>query len=119
MTPDAHCPEPKRAVRAALLWLLLTALPAVGCSVKDGLALNFHELRHGAATQMIAKGTPLKLIQETLGHSTIVITADTYGHVAPEVQRLAAVAMDEVLRATTGGARAPPQVTPSAPPPSA
>jgi hypothetical protein len=25
-----------------------------------------------------------------------VITADTYGHVAPEVQRLAAVAMDEV-----------------------
>lgn len=68
-------------------------------AAKAGLTLNFHQLRHGAATLMIAKGIPLKLIQETLGHSTIVITADTYGHVAPEVQRLAAIAMDEVLTA--------------------
>ncbi len=59
--------------------------------------MTFHQPRHGAATLMLASGVPLKVVQETLGHSTCAFTADIYGHVAAEVQRMAAVAMDEAL----------------------
>ncbi len=60
-------------------------------------ALNFHQLRHGAATLMLAQGVPLKIVQATLGHSTLGITADIYSHVAPELQRSAAAAMESAL----------------------
>ena len=32
----------------------------------------------------------MKVVQERLGHSSIAITADTYSHVAPSLQREAA-----------------------------
>lgn len=59
--------------------------------------MNLHQLRHGAATLMLTQGVPLKIVQETLGHSTLGITADIYSHVAPDVQRMAADAIDEAL----------------------
>jgi site-specific recombinase XerD len=46
---------------------------------------------------MLASGVSLKVVQETLGYSTYAITADIYGHVAQEVQRLAATAIDRAL----------------------
>ncbi|HEV8574410.1 MAG TPA: site-specific integrase, partial [Dehalococcoidia bacterium] len=48
---------------------------------------RFHDLRHAAATFLIAQAVPLRVVMEILGHSTISVTADTYGHVAIEVQR--------------------------------
>jgi len=39
-----------------------------------------HELRHTAASLMIASGVALKQVSEALGHSSIAITADVYGH---------------------------------------
>ena len=48
---------------------------------------RFHDLRHAAATFLIAQGVPLRVVMEILGHSTITTTADTYGHVMPELQR--------------------------------
>ncbi|TFV98768.1 hypothetical protein E4M00_04445 [Leifsonia flava] len=33
----------------------------------------------------MAAGVPLKVVSELLGHSSIVITGDVYGHVAPQV----------------------------------
>ncbi len=50
-------------------------------------AQRFHDLRHAAATFLIAQGVPLRVVMEILGHSTIATTADTYGHVMPELQR--------------------------------
>ena len=47
----------------------------------DGSGLppvTLHGLRHGAATLALAAGTDLKVVQDQLGHSTIVLTADTY-----------------------------------------
>lgn len=49
--------------------------------------VRLHDLRHGAATIMLAAGADLKLVQEMLGHSTIAVTADTYAHVLPELAR--------------------------------
>lgn len=66
-------------------------------ATKAGLDLTFHQLRHGAATLMLTQGVALKTVQETLGHSTIAVTADIYGHVVPELKRGAASAIDSAL----------------------
>lgn len=59
--------------------------------------LTFRQLRHGAASLLIAQGVSLKIVQENLGHSTYQITADIYAHVAPELKQVAADAIDEAL----------------------
>jgi integrase len=49
--------------------------------VKNGLKkIRFHDLRHSCASLMLAEGVPMKQIQEWLGHSTFLTTADTYSH---------------------------------------
>jgi integrase len=52
--------------------------------------VRFHDLRHSAATLMLSQGVPLKVVSETLGHSSIAITADVYQHVTPDLRREAA-----------------------------
>ena len=42
--------------------------------------IRFHDLRHSCASLMLANGTPMKQIQEWLGHSTFQTTADIYTH---------------------------------------
>ena len=54
-------------------------------------------LRHGCATLMIQLGASPRVIMETLGHSTITVTMDTYAHVLPAVQREAADQLDKAL----------------------
>jgi integrase len=61
-------------------------------------ARRFHDLRHTAAVALIIKGVHPKVIQEILGHSSIVITMDIYGHVFPSMQRDAMAHMDDFLR---------------------
>lgn len=49
-----------------------------------------HELRHTAASLMLANGVPLQVVSEILGHASIRITSDVYGHVlAPQRQEAA------------------------------
>jgi integrase len=43
-----------------------------------------HMLRHGAATQMLENGVHIKAVADILGHSSIAITGDIYGHSAPD-----------------------------------
>lgn len=56
-----------------------------------------HELRHSAASLMLAQGVKLQVVSEVLGHASIRMTADVYGHVLAPDRRAAAGAMDEVL----------------------
>lgn len=42
--------------------------------------LRFHDLRHTAASLLIKNGEHPKAVQERLGHSSITITMDRYGH---------------------------------------
>jgi integrase len=62
-------------------------------------AIRFHDLRHTAATILLVKGVHVKLVSEMLGHSTIVLTMDTYSHVIPAMHGDAAAAMDAVFTA--------------------
>jgi integrase len=52
--------------------------------------VQLHDLRHGAATLALAAGVELKVVQEMLGHSSIVLTADTYTSVLPKLAHTAA-----------------------------
>jgi integrase len=61
--------------------------------------IRFHDLRHSAASILIAEGVHPKAIQELLRHSSIQLTMDTYGHLFEQVQQETADKMDEVFGA--------------------
>ena len=52
--------------------------------------IRLHDLRHGAASLALSAGVELKVVQEMLGHSSIVLTADTYTSVLPDAAHAAA-----------------------------
>ena len=56
-----------------------------------------HELRHSAASILLAMGLPLKTVSETLGHSSIRVTADVYSHLLAPARQEAATAAQEAL----------------------
>ena len=56
-------------------------------------------MRHSAATILLARTVHVKLVSEMLGHSTIVLTLDTYSHVIPAMHADAAAAIDQVFTA--------------------
>ncbi len=58
---------------------------------------NLHQLRHSAATLLLAQDLPLHEVSEFLGHTSITITKDVYGHLAPELRKAAADAMESAL----------------------
>jgi integrase len=65
-------------------------LPAIA---RAGVApLRFHDLRHTAAALLIERGAHAIDIKEWLGHSSISVTIDRYGHRFPD--RNAALAAD-------------------------
>ena len=59
--------------------------------------LRFHDLRHSFASFMIAAGVDPKRIQAALGHSSIMVTLDIYGHLMPGAGRDAADRFAEYL----------------------
>ena len=60
--------------------------------------IRLHDLRHTAATLMLRAGVQLKVVSETLGHASIALTGDLYGHVLPSMQDEAASRMDALFR---------------------
>lgn len=74
--------------------------PALKAAHALGLAKTprVHDLRHTHASWLIAAGRPLPSIQRRLGHETITITIDRYGHLVPDVDRGDLDALDEVMR---------------------
>jgi integrase len=61
--------------------------------------LKFHGLRHTAASLLLAQNVHPRLVMETLGHSQITLTMDTYSHVIPSLRRQVADQMDAILSA--------------------
>ncbi|MGH3514426.1 MAG: tyrosine-type recombinase/integrase [Pseudonocardiaceae bacterium] len=69
--------------------------------------IRLHDLRHGAASLSLAAGNDLKTVQTMLGHSSIVLTADTYTSVLPDLAHHAAEATARpVLTSATTTSRA-------------
>ncbi|WP_410537500.1 tyrosine-type recombinase/integrase [Streptomyces sp. KL2] len=66
--------------------------------------VRVHDLRHTCASLLLAQGVDARTIMETLGHSTITMTLDTYAHVMHTTLQAAADRMDEAL----GGEEATP-----------
>ena len=58
---------------------------------------TFHALRHTCASLLVEDDVQPKIIQATLGHSSIQATMEIYAHVSTEVQVRAARAMDRLL----------------------
>ncbi len=55
--------------------------------MKAGLPMmTFHQLRHSAASLLLAMGVHPKIVQELLGHATVSITLDLYSHTLPSLQ---------------------------------
>ncbi|RCG29010.1 site-specific integrase [Sphaerisporangium album] len=59
--------------------------------------IRFHDLRHCAATLMLAAGVDMKVVSATLGHSRYSFTADVYTSVVPEVAQAAAEATAAII----------------------
>ena len=58
---------------------------------------HVHELRHSSASTSLAQGVPVEVVSAFLGHSSIRMTVDTYGHIGDSQLRTAADAMDVAL----------------------
>jgi integrase len=62
-----------------------------------GRKAHFHMCRHTAATVMLEAGEPIKRVSEMLGHSSIALTGDTYGHVTPAGRKQAALTLGRAM----------------------
>ena len=79
-TPDPADPEPDPKKKRKLL-----------------PRLRFHDLRHSAATLLLVQGVHPRYIMELLGHSSINVTMNTYGHVLDDMKRETARQTDAVF----------------------
>jgi hypothetical protein len=70
---------------------------------------NVHVLRHTYASLLIQNGESPKYIQEQLGHSSIKITMDIYGHLIHGSNKLAVDRLDDPTGAKSASY---PQVSP-------
>jgi integrase len=68
--------------------------PAVRAAGLDGLTI--HGLRHTAASLYISACTPPKVVQRILGHASVVMTMDLYGHLYPDEMDTWAARLNEV-----------------------
>jgi integrase len=61
-----------------------------------------HTLRHTFASMLIHAGENLAYVKEQLGHSSISITVDTYGHLIPGRNKAAVDRLDDATRRNPG-----------------
>ena len=64
--------------------------------------LSLHECRHTYAAYMIAAGINTKALSTYMGHASITVTLDRYGHLLPGNEQQAAALLDTWLEASSG-----------------
>ncbi len=67
--------------------------------------LRFHDLRHTYAALMVAAGAHPKLLQAQMGHTSIAITLDLYGHLYPDAFTDVGTQLDELVRGSVENGR--------------
>jgi integrase len=76
--------------------------------------VKIHSLRHFFASMLIEQGENLKYISSQLGHASIGITVDVYGHLLPDERRAAAGRFEQRLASSKNpaeGAETPESTT--------
>lgn len=79
--------------------------PARGGPARLPKQLRFHDLRHTCA-ELLSNGRHTEEMKDHLGHSSIRVTSDRYGHLFPRARQELADGLDETYRnaASAGGA---------------
>lgn len=75
-----------------LLRVLEVAAAAAGVD-----KVGVHTLRHSAAVAWLESGVHIKAVADLLGHSSIAITGDIYGHTSDDTARSAVAGLSDVL----------------------
>jgi integrase len=92
---DLVFPSPAGAMWRKDNFMARVFRPAVRRAGLDGL--TFHDLRHTAASLMIAAGVPPMIVAEQLGHRDARLVLQRYGHLYPGASAHAARALDAFL----------------------
>ncbi len=58
---------------------------------------RFHDTRHAAATLLLESGEDVGVVSRILGHSTVGLTLDIYGHLTDRMTERAAARMDAIF----------------------
>lgn len=85
--PDGQPFNPSHLSRSLALRLDKLKLPKI----------RFHDLRHSNAALMIKERVPAKAASDRLGHSTIQVHYDLYGHIEKSVQEQIAETIDKAI----------------------
>jgi integrase len=67
-------------------------------------SVRFHDLRHTYAALMVAAGAHPKYLQSQMGHSSIRVTLDLYGHLFPDANRSVLAQLDRLIEREPPGA---------------
>jgi len=59
--------------------------------------IRLYDLRHSCATLLLVAEENPKVVSERLGHSTVVLTLDTYSHVIPTMQQGATARLEKLI----------------------
>jgi integrase len=94
--PDGETPADPDTIRARALWRWAKGKPEVLRPI------GLHECRHTYASLSIAAGVNAKALSTYMGHSSITITLDRYGHLFPGNEDEAAGLLDVYLEAAAG-----------------
>src|SRR3954451_13115041 len=71
---------------------------------EDKVGLRFHDLRHSHGSALLAAGVPIHVVKQRLGHSSIQMTVDVYGHLLPGADDDVARLLDGVTVERRSGA---------------
>jgi integrase len=63
--------------------------------------VRFHDLRHSFASLLLQNGESLTYVKDQMGHSSIKVTVDIYGHLVPGGNRQAVDKLDDMLATAT------------------
>lgn len=92
-TRENGAPIHPTALSGAFQWLV----KALNKGGADLPLISFHGLRHSSASIALAEGVPVQVVSKRLGHSSIRITLDIYGHVLESMAQEDADKMDEMF----------------------
>ena len=62
--------------------------------------LRFQDTRHTHASLLLLTGAHPKIVSERLGHASVAFTLDTYSHILPGLQQVAADRLDQLMTGT-------------------